>query len=78
MSQLRTAAYGVNAIPEPSKRMILYRDALLHAAQMELLPADAEDRELRQANTRAVALRRLGKLDAEDRAKVEQAGGVLE
>lgn len=78
MTNLAAMAHRVAGLTEPSHNLRLYAGALVHAAQMELLPAHAEDREHRQQSTRAVALRRLGRLDAEDRARVEAVNGVLE
>lgn len=76
-TDLNTLALRVMAIPAPSKRILLYRDALVHAAQMLALPASAEDRDLRQRNTRAAAVRRFYRLSIEDRARVEEVKGVI-
>jgi len=75
---LSILAYRVASLPDRSKRLDQYCQALIYASAALALPETAEDRELRQRNTRAVALRRLGKLSAENRARVEQCGGVIE
>ncbi len=78
MTDLATLAARVSAIAEPSRKIILYRDALIHAVQMQALAPAAEDREERQRNTVAVARRRLRKLGEEDMERVRAVDGVLE
>jgi hypothetical protein len=78
MTDLATIAYRVSSISAPSRAILRYRDALLHAVAMQALPKDAEDREERQRNTRAAALRRLRRLDEGDLERVRVADGVIE
>lgn len=78
MTDLPTLVNRVAAIPEPSRALARYAGAPLQAMEMEALPKHVDDRDLRITNTRIVAKRRLRLLSAEDRARVEAAGGVIE
>jgi hypothetical protein len=69
-------AVAIAAQGNPSKKLLLYRDALIHAAALDRT-TQGDDLELRRTNTLAVARRRLGKLSVEDRALVEACGGSI-
>ena len=77
MSDLAVLTARVSTIPDPSKAVLRYRDALLHAAEMRALPAYIVDREERIKNTLGWARYRLSKLSAEDRARVEAVEGAI-